>query len=148
MKHHHYLWALSVCFLLFLVCGCDDTSQTPRIKHKVIEFDQTGGTKVNEVALKKNPWFFHSLIVYEQDPSATTVNKVRERELTKDEMEISTTKDGDKVIHYDWITFCISKDTRTITVTAEENKTGQPRSIYFLALAIVWGPSFTVTQSE
>ena len=148
MKHHHYLWALSACFFLFLACGCDDTSQTPRIKQEFMEFDRTGGTKVNEVALKKNPWFFHTLIVYEQDPSATTVNKVREKELTKDEMEITITEDGSKVIHYDWITFRISKDTRTITVTAEENKTGKPRSIYFLALAIVWGPSFTVTQSE
>ena len=145
---HHYLRAFSVCFLLFLVCGCDDTSQTPRIKQEFMEFDRTGGTKVNEVALKKNPWFFHTLVVYEQDPSATTFNKVKEKELTKDEMEISTTEDGSKVIHYDWITFCISKDTRTITVTAEENKTGKPRSIYFMALAIVWGPSFTVTQSE
>lgn len=145
---HHYLWAFSVCFLLFLVCGCDDTSQTPVIKQKVIEFDRIGGTKVNTVFLRKNPWFFHTLVVYEKDPSATTFNKVREKELTKDEMEITTTKDGDKVIHYDWITFRISKDTRTITVTAEENKTGKPRSIYFMALAIVWGPSFTVTQSE
>ncbi len=148
MKQHHYLWALSVCFLLFIVCGCDDTSQTPRIKQEFMEFDRTGGTKVNEVALKKNPWFFHTLVVYEQDPSATTFNKVREKVLTKDEMEISTTEDGSKVIHYDWIPFRISKDTRTITVTAEENKTGKPRSIYFMALAIVWGPSFTVTQSE
>ena len=148
MKQHHYLWALSVCFLLFIVCGCDDTSQTPRIKQEFMEFDRTGGTKVNEVALKKNPWFFHTLVVYEQDPSATTFNKVREKVLTKDEMEISTTEDGSKVIHYDWITCRISKDTRTITVTAEENKTGKPRSIYFMALAIVWGPSFTVTQSE
>ncbi len=148
MKHHHYLRALSVCFLLFLVCGCDDTSQTPVITQKVIEFDRAGGTKVNTVFLRKNPWFFHTLVVYEKDPSATTFNKVREKELTKDEMEITTTKDGDKVIHYDWITFRISKDTRTITVTAEENKTGKPRSIYFMALAIVWGPSFTVTQSE
>lgn len=145
---HHYLWAFSVCFLLFLVCGCDDTSQTPVITQKVIEFDPAGGTKVNTVFLRKNPWFFHTLVVYEKDPSATTFNKVKKKVLTKDEMEITTTKDGDKVIHYDWITFCISKDTRTITVTAEENKTGQPRSIYFLALAIVWGPSFTVTQSE
>ena len=145
---HHYLWAFSVCFLLFLVCGCDDTSQTPVITQKVIEFDRAGGTKVNTVFLRKNPWFFHTLVVYEKDPSATTFNKVKKKVLTKDEMEITTTKDGDKVIHYDWITFCISKDTRTITVTAEENKTGQPRSIYFLALAIVWGPSFTVTQSE
>ncbi|MDD7469008.1 MAG: BACON domain-containing carbohydrate-binding protein [Porphyromonas sp.] len=145
---HHYLWVLSVCFLLFLVYGCDDTSQTPEIKQKVMEFDRTGGTKVNEVILKKNPWFFHTLVVYEQDPSATTVNKVREKELTKEEMEISTTKDGDKVIHYDWITFCISKDTRTITVTAEENKTGQPRSIHFVAWSKVWGPSFTVKQKE
>lgn len=145
---HHYLWAFSICFLLFLACGCDDTSQTPVIKQKVIEFDRIGGTKVNTVFLRKNPWFFHTLVVYEQDPSATTFNKVREKELTKDEMEISTSEDGDKVIHYDWITFRISKDTRTITVTAEENKTGQPRSIYFMALAIVWGPSFTVTQSE
>lgn len=148
MKHHHYLWALSVCFLLFIVCGCDDTSQTPVITQKVIEFDRAGGTKVNTVFLRKNPWFFHTLVVYEKDPSATTFNKVREKELTKDEMEISTTEDGSKVIHYDWITFRISKDTRTITVTAEENKTGKPRSIYFMALAIVWGPSFTVTQSE
>ena len=148
MKQHHYLWALSICFLLLIACGCDDTSQTPRIKQEFMEFDRTGGTKVNEVVLKKNPWFFHTLIVYEQDPSATTVNKVREKELTKDEMEISTTEDGSKVIHYDWITFRISKDTRTITVTAEENKTGKPRSIYFKAVAIVWGPSFTVTQSE
>ena len=148
MKHHHYLWALSACLFLFLACGCDDTSQTPRIKQEFMEFDRTGGTKVNEVALKKNPWFFHTLIVYEQDPSATTVNKVREKELTKDEMEISTTEDGSKVIHYDWITFRISKDTRTITVTAEENKTGQPRSIYFFAWSIVWGPSFTVNQKE
>ncbi|WP_297238386.1 hypothetical protein [uncultured Porphyromonas sp.] len=145
---HYFWWAASVCFLLLFACGCDDTSQTPRIKQEVIDFDRTGGTKVNEVVLKKNPWFFHTLVVYEQDPSATTVNKVRERELTKDEMEISTTKDGSKVIHYEWITFCISKDTRTVTVTAEENKTGKPRSIYFFALAIVWGPSFTVTQSE
>lgn len=145
---HHYLWAFSACFFLFLACGCDDTSQTPRIKQEFMEFDRTGGSKVNEVALKKNPWFFHTLIVYELDPSATTVNKVREKELTKDEMEITTTEDGSKVIHYDWITFRISKDTRTITVTAEENKTGKPRSIYFMALAIVWGPSFTVTQSE
>lgn len=145
---HHYLWAFSVCFLLFLVCGCDDTSQTPVIKQKVMEFDRIGGTKVNTVFLRKNPWFFHTLVVYEKDPSATTFNKVREKELTKDEMEISTTKDGDKVIHYDWITFCISKDTRTITVTAEENKTGQPRSIYFFAWSIVWGPSLTVNQKE
>ena len=142
---HYYLWVLSVCFLLFLACGCDDTSQTPEIKHKVMEFDRTGGTKVNEVALKKNPWFFHTLVVYEQEPS---VNKVREKELTKDELEINTTKDGSKVIHYDWITFSISKDTRTITVTAEENKTGKPRSIYFVAWSIVWGPSFTVNQKE
>ena len=148
MKHHHYLWAFSVCFLLFLVCGCDDTSQTPRIKQEFMEFDRTGGTKVNEVALKKNPWFFHTLVVYEKDPSATTLNKVKKKVLTKDEMEITPTTDGDKVIHYDWITFCISKDTRTITVTAEENKTGQPRSIYFFAWSIVWGPSFTVNQKE
>lgn len=118
------------------------------ITQKVIEFDRAGGTKVNTVFLRKNPWFFHTLVVYEKDPSATTFNKVREKELTKDEMEISTTEDGSKVIHYDWITFRISKETRTITVTAEENKTGKPRSIYFMALAIVWGPSFTVTQSE
>ena len=52
---HHYLWAFSVCFFLFLACGCDDTSQTPRIKQEFMEFDRTGGTKVNEVALKKNP---------------------------------------------------------------------------------------------
>lgn len=145
---HYFWWAVSVCFLLLFSCGCDDTSQTPVIKQKVMEFDRAGGTKVNTVFLRKNPWFFHTLVVYEKDPSATTFNKVKKKVLTKDEMEITTTKDGDKVIHYDWITFCISKDTRTITVTAEENKTGQPRSIYFLALAIVWGPSFTVTQSE
>lgn len=142
---HYYLWVLSVCFLLFLACGCDDTSQTPEIKHKVMEFDRTGGTKVNEVALKKNPWFFHTLVVYEQEPS---VNKVREKELTKDELEINTTKDGSKVIHYDWITFSISKDTRTITVIAEENKTGKSRSISFVAWSKVWGPSFTVRQKE
>ena len=147
MKHYFWL-AVSVCCLLLLVCGCDDTSQTPVIKQKVMEFDRAGGTKVNTVFLRKNPWTFHTLVVYEQDPSATTSNKVKEKELTKDEMEITTTEDGSKVIHYDWITFRISKDTRTITVTAEENKTGKPRSIYFMALAIVWGPSFTVKQKE
>ena len=63
-------------------------------------------------------------------------------------MQISNLSDGTQSIHYDWITFIVSKDKRHIRVLVEKNDTKKVRGIRFVGLGQkICSASFKVFQS-
>ncbi|KXB75968.1 hypothetical protein HMPREF1860_01686 [Prevotella amnii] len=111
----------SLLFLISCLLSCDDISQEPRVKQEYLSFTAKGGKQNVEVVLKRYSWKFCGLL----DPERNYVM------IDSEKIENEVLENGVQRIHYDWITFLISKDKKNIEVIVDKNYTKKTRLIVF-----------------
>lgn len=121
----------NVLFLVFCLTACDDLSQEARSKYISLAFDAQGGTQINEVILKKHPWWFNTLYLTIKDPDITK-EEFKDGRIDPKKIENELLPNGVQRIHYDWVTFYIANDLKSIEVKVEKNNTHKPRGIEFV----------------
>lgn len=117
-------FCLIITNLLFLVScllSCDDISQEPRVKQEYLSFTAKGGKQNVEVVLKRYSWKFCGLL----DPERNYVM------IDSEKIENEVLENGVQRIHYDWITFLISKDKKNIEVIVDKNYTKKNKTNCF-----------------
>lgn len=139
---------LILLFSLSMLSSCDDVSGEPHVNTSTLYFDAKGGEQYVKIKIKKISWTFSGLSIHPFPHTKLTEDNNKDGTIKKEKIQISTLSDGRQRIHYDWITFIVSKDKRYIRVLVEKNNT-KKRGIYFEAVGrIIDGGSFIVFQSE
>lgn len=129
MKTNQFISCMSVALLvLALLTGCDDVSQEPRFRDKEVTLSAEGGSRTCEIILRKTPWVFDFLYVYETSPSSRVYVPIKERKkIDKTDLTYRMTERGELTFTYEWITIVFARDKKSITVIAEPNHTGMCR---------------------
>lgn len=135
---------LIVCLLCTLAMGCDDISKEPKAERNRVHFDAAGGTEsVGITCGLPDPWTFHGLYLSEyRNGRFQSMTPIPKDKITIEKTDKSRTR-----IHYDWITFEIPEDGRKVIITADENRTNEPRSVTFSGHGFMTGFSIEITQS-
>ena len=145
MKH---ILTLILLFSLSMLSSCDDISGEPQVNTPKLFFDAKGGEQSVQIKIKKISWTFKGLEKYPFTHTKHTEDYNEDGTIKKEKIQISTLSDGTQKIHYDWITFIVSKDKRPIRVLVEKNDIKEERGICFEAWGQkIPGASFTVFQS-
>lgn len=131
MKIKQFISCMSVALLVLTVLtGCDDISQEPKFRDKEITLGAEGGSRTCEIILRKTPWVFDFLDVYQPSPSKDGyVPNSQIKKIDKTDLTYRMTERGELTFTYEWLTVVFAYDKRSVTVIAEPNHTGMYRQV-------------------
>ncbi|MES5135349.1 hypothetical protein ABVC71_06550 [Prevotella amnii] len=145
MKH---ILILILFFSLSALSSCDDMSDEPKANTHELVFDAKGGEQSVQIIIKRITWRFERLDIYPLLHTERIEDYDKDGSIKREKVQISNLSDGTQSIHYDWITFIVSKDKRHIRVLVEKNDTKKVRGIEFIGLGQkICNASFKVFQS-